>query len=919
MNFKFKNILLGAAGLVGVTTVALSAGCHNNDDEGDQKIDAGKLPSYMTNKQEGKITLLGRSSTEYQRAMNSEGNSAKRPSQQGFKQNYKEQIVIAHTFSETGSQGKALVTLAETYNKAVTAMQTELAAYKTQHAKDDPKAINFVASNGISMYALPVALKNIGSGYSAGAQKVNLDLSSRNASQFYDLVFNYAPVASALGNNGMLLSFNSKDSAALNTDLTDFSTQFTVINAETEYIDNMSSWILPAFKSTNVVAINAPVLSYIYQTILANGGKIKDGDTQMQAQVDLLKQKGAADKESVAALWGKPVAKINELLVKDGKAYELSYSMWNNYKELIEFAKLAQTLFENTSTLGAQSDLHVFGVDSATSLYEQALYSDLGADSTKMIQAVEEDPGNHAIKINYEPLKNPNSDAYTKSKTIYDVMTEAVKNGGVKLFPGGQFSSGDQTKHRFAFSIGSTAGYSHNYIAEAEKITIDFLNPTSKRVINGLGFETSKYVSFSNVGSNRSGVVTIKAVADGTATVSTSAVDFNTIKPLFTFGDKNNGIYAADITTAVNSEKQTYDLPQYAIMFSTKDDQTKFVEGIASKKIDLAKAVMITFPSFESVSTANKKLFTDALDKMGAVYSNTTTQGSKTNALTVVFPNALETVVPTAKPADDKKPATNGEKPAAVVATAETQPAPAAGSKDTAPKAGGKDKAKDGSKDKNKDNASAPKLSFSKAFYESLEANGFSKKTLSKTEFLEKQELVSIATPGKWEESNAKNVIFAQGPSIIGIKSNFKNEIATKAFVKWLVTSTQTYEDLGINSKGKDDKGTPATPRDFVQSAMSYIMPYNGFQNVENPQFMGVGNKKNDYLEVAFNLFKEAANNPEKYVIFEEPGSLIADSFRAGIEGAWDGLQKTISNNEAAQDFNSFVNKITSNISANNK
>ncbi|MFV8515990.1 P68 family surface lipoprotein [Mycoplasma sp. Z244B] len=913
MNFKFKNILLGAAGLVGVTTVALSAGCHDKDEEGDQKINAGNLPSYMTNKQEGKITLLGRTSTEYQRAMNSDGNSAKRPSQQGFKQNARNKIVIAHTFSETGSQGKALVTLAETYNEAVKAMQAELATYKTQHAKDDPKAINFVSSNGISMYALPVTLKNIGSGYSAGAQKVNLDLSSRNASQFYDLVFNYAPVASALGNNGMLLSFNSKTSAALNTDLTDFSTQFTVINAETEYIDNMSSWILPAFKSTNVVAINAPVLNYIYQTILANGGKVKEGDTKMQAQVDLLKEKGAADNQSVAALWGKPVTNIQELLVKDGKGYELSYSMWNNYKELIEFAKLAQTLFENTSKNGAQSDLHVFGVDSATSLYEQALYSDLEADSTKMIQAVEEDPGNHAIKINYEPLKNPNSDAYTKSKTIYDVMTEAVKNGGVKLFPGGQFSSGDQTKHRFAFSIGSTAGYSHNYIAETEKITIDFLNPTSKRVVSGLGFETSKYVSFSNVSGNRSGVVTIKSVDNGTATVPTNAVDFKTIKPLYTFGDKNNGIYAAGITTAVNSDNQKYDLPQYAIMFSTKDEQTKFVEGIKTKNIDLAKAVMITFPGFESASTANQNSFTAALDKMGAVYAYTTTQGAKTNTLAVVFPNALAAVTPAAKPAEDKKPAANTEKPANVVATAETQPAPAASNNGTPAKADSKDKAKDKTK------PASPKLGFSEAFYNSLKENGFEKKTLSKTDFLEKQELVSIPTPGKWVDTNTKNVIFAQGPSIIGIKSNFKNEIATKAFVKWLVTSTQTYKDLGINSKGKDDKGTPATPRDFVQSAMSYIMPYNGFQNVENPQFMGVGDRKNDYLQVAFNLFKEAANNPDKYVIFEEPGSLIADSFRAGIEGAWDGLQKTIANGEAPQDFNSFVNKITSNISANNK
>ncbi|WLP85821.1 P68 family surface lipoprotein [Mycoplasma seminis] len=880
MNLKIKNILLGAGSLIGISTIALTASCQKTG-KGDIDI-VDEVPPYMTNKTMGKVTLLGRTSTEYQRAMNSTGNSAKNPAQNGFKQKVRDSIVIAHTFGENGSQGKALATLAETYNAQIKIMKEELKKYVEAHP-DDKDAIKFTPSNQISIYAKPVTLKNIGSGYSAGAQKVNLDLTTRNASQFYDLVFNYAPVASSLGNNGMLLSFNSKDSAKLNTDLTDFSEQFTVINAETQYIDNMSSWILPAFKSTNVVAINAPVLNYIYQTILTNGGVIKAGDTVMEAQVKELQEKGKNDNQSVAALWGKTVSNIAEILKPNGKAYELSSSIWNNYKELIEFAKLAQSLFENTSQNGAQSDLHVFGVDSATSLYEQALYADLGADSSKMIQAVEINPGNKSVQISYRPLENTQSDAYSKSRQIYDVLTQAVQNGGVKLFPGGQFSSGDQTKHRFAFSIGSTAGYTHNFVAEKEKITIDFVNSKTGRIINGLGFETSYSVTFNNVSGNKSGVVTLKAATDGTESTPTGKLEnFNDIKPLYTFGAKSNGLFAAEITKAVNKENQNFELPQYAIMFDTKQDQTKFMEGLKSKKIDLSKAVMIGFPAFSNASTANQKAFTDALDKMGAVYANTTTTGAKSPTLNVVFPNALvqtkaaQPAVPE-QPAQDGKPAVKGK------------------------------------------SAKPAEFGFSDAFYDLLAQNGFVKKVLAKTDFLEKEELVSLPTPGKWVSTDAKNVIFAQGPSIIGIKSNPTDETATKAFVKWLITSTKTYDTLGINKdfKNKQDKGTPATPRDFVQSNMSYIMPYKDFQNATSLDFMGTGNKTNDYLRVAFNLFKNAANNPDQYAIFEEPGSLIADSFRAGIDGAWDGLQKTISNGEKAQDFTSFINKITSNIQTN--
>ncbi|WP_416373451.1 hypothetical protein [Mycoplasmopsis cynos] len=68
---------------------------------------------------------------------------------------------------------------------------------------------------------------------------------------------------------------------------------------------------------------------------------------------------------------------------------------------------------------------------------------------------------------------------------------------------------------------------------------------------------------------------------------------------------------------------------------------------------------------------------------------------------------------------------------------------------------------------------------------------GLELKTLSDTGLLNEDELLSYPTPGKWKPENKKVVTYVQGPSLIGVKANDVDDEATRAFVKWLISSTK--------------------------------------------------------------------------------------------------------------------------------
>ncbi|MFV8434780.1 P68 family surface lipoprotein [Mycoplasma sp. Sp48II] len=828
MNFKFKNILLGAAGLVGVTTVALSAGCHNKTNEGgsgNEQVGSGQEKPWEKDPNYGTMDLLGVESTMANRVANSVGNISTIEPKTGnlaqFTQPVVTTIVIGHTFSQGSAQEEGLALTTKHYNDLVAQNNAAIEKYKKENP-NDTYLDGFKSPVGLSAAAKPVRIQNIGQGYSNGAQDVARNMSTSNDKGFYHIVLNYAPVASTLANHNMLLSFNDDD-PNLNLDLYDFADKFPNINAETEFIDKASSWILPGLKSTNVLAINAPVMDYILQTILDNGGTIKENDTKMEEFVNNVKaaagrDKAKNDRENVVKNYGQPVTDVRSKV----NNYVLSYSIFENYSDLFKFATFAGTLFQETAK-GVSSKAKIFGVDSATSVYEQALYAALDGDSSKMIQKVSRDETGK-VTISYSLMGNADSEAYTKSEKIYNEIANAVKAGSTKLFPGGQFSSNDQQKHRFAFSIGSTAGYLHNFV-KGDYTEYIYENGATK-----LSFDDKKG-SFDDISNNKAGYMRVYYQADAT-TSFTADMNKDSVVPLYKVGGYRNAIYPYNVGTVSALAGNL----GYNYKFASEADQQAFAKILPNEEAFKSAAVLLL--PYDASKDAEFKTKVEQAGLFGGILTNGPADGKNknNNYIVLIF--------------------------------------------------------KDG----------VTKKAMSESAQAKLKELGFVSSKKDQGQFLGQNELISLPTPTKWTSDNKKNVVFSQGPSLIGVVSNPSDEQATKQFLKWAINSTDKFQY-------DPEEEAQYTAREFLQKKMSYIMPYRGFEKVSlddaKASFIG----DNAYLAVAFDQFKKVVED-NSYIIFEEPGSLTADSYRSEIDSAWKGLQDTVSSKQEMQTFAQFAEKL---------
>ncbi|WPB54756.1 P80 family lipoprotein [Mycoplasmopsis verecunda] len=843
MNFKLKNILLGGIGLIGVTAIGLSAACDKtkntpeNPGDGNPANETGgqnSEPIWVTNPEYGKINLLGIESTMNERVLNATGNKANNKDVDQYSQEERKQIIIGHTFSQGSVQSDGIDQLINVYNKLVQQNNEDFKKYKEQNPNDQD-GINFKSKVGLSLAAKPVTTAPLGSGYSAGAQSVQQAVKNGNPN-FADIVLNYAPVASTLASRNMLLSFNDDD-PELNVDLYNFNSEFSSINAETQNVDKISSWILPGLKSTNVLAINSPVMSYILTTILENGGKIQDNDTEMTTLYNTIKQKGTADLSEVKKNWGEPVDNIKDL----AKGKVISSTMFKHYQELLEFSSFAQSLFKNSATTNpVKANVHVFGVDSATSLYEQALFSILDGDTSKMIQSVNRN--RDGVTISYTTLNKNGTPANVNSQTIYNALSEAVKSGGTKLFPGGRFSSNDQQKHKFAFSIGSTAGYNHNFV-KGEFIEYNYTQDGKSS--NGLSFDDKKG-SFTDIQQNYGKGYQLLQIPTEPGTTDIQAdTPLDKILPLYKIGGRLNPIFAYNLFNSEAAKKagNINKIAKYATMFKSQEDQTHFAAQIndvlntKDSRSRLKTTGFLVLPYDEKKDSAFLAKAKE-LNLFGGLITTGLTEKDQTSII-LVFKDGVTSSY---------------------------------GISDTA------------------------KAEFTKL--------GYTVSQKSQAQFLGEDELISLPTPTKWNKDNTKNVVFGQGPSIMGIVSNAVDQLATKQFIKWLISSTDKYVF------DPDDETKPEfTPRDFIQKQMSYVMPYNGFENVTiqqaNESFIGT----NAYLRVAFELFQKVAKD-DSYILFEEPGSEMADAYRSAIDSAFDALQTSIESGQKIQGFDQFIKKI---------
>ncbi|BBA22436.1 hypothetical protein MBVR141_0659 [Mycoplasmopsis bovirhinis] len=711
-----------------------------------------------------------------------------------FQQNVKNEIVLATTFSETGAQFKTINSIIEAYNGLVDQMnQVKNNSSLTQEQKDaEYKKL------GISPLAKKVVQKNVGSGYSAGAEKVDLSLSSNDADNFFNLILNYSTVAAKLaartGSSGdMLLSFNSLDQA-LNTDLSQFDSGFSTVNSEIENVTQRSTYVLPLLKSTQVLSLNASVLGYILSEMKSSGVVFDEADGSNTFFEEII-TKGSGDKNAVATLWGAKVSTADTVLAPYKKSgFKLSKTIFESYTSLLEFATIAQSLFVE-SAKGVDATVKVFGIDNMTGVYEQALFSALGGDKSAMLQTVSQNNGR--TQVSFNAIQNNNGAAYIQSQQIFTKFSEAMEKGAIYAFPSGQYASNDQTKHQIAFSIGSTAGYSHNFKKAGDKI-------------NNLIHTETKY----------------------TTEISTNNA--------FEFADKNTNAKKDGGIAYVSQRYKNVIWPS-----TTQDDDKKVdkrYDWISKSPTDdtiitdLYSKTKTTLNIFFKVSDAQTGKLKEYVDKLNTLVSSDQDKLKRYN----LIKNGVDYVVYAFLDTLNEKALT---------------------------------------------------------FKDNVQISGHTFQALSDTNLLNENELVSLPTPSKWNADSTKKVLYVQGPSLIGIKSNDQDEAATRAFVKWLMTSTNTIGNTGNTALVE------------LQKSAGYISAVNDLEASSSNASKIYGS--NGYLKIAYEEFVKTSKD-ENYVIFEEPAGTGSDAFRKNIATAWETTQSTISNKVATKKtFQDFVTTVT--------
>ena len=309
---------------------------------------------------------------------------------------------------------------------------------------------------------LPVELKNIGSGYGAGASFVRTALNTKDKNGFVNLVANYSPVASLLAENGMLMNFEDKDKNVSTKGSDVFASEFNELTENIASVVNKGTWLLPAMKSTTALGVDGPVMGYIMKTMVEKGAKIHPN---FQEKYNQIVASMTNDAEYVKKEWGEVVddASLAKLNLSQ---FTISKETFSSFSNLLDFGIKAQQLFKKSSDT-KNSSVHFLGIDDIAGVLENVAYSSVDADEDKYL--VNKVTKNGDKLIDYTPFTRTDSEVGKNMTSIYNKIKEAIKVGALTLFGGGEYTSNYSVTHKYGLSIGSTAGYSYNFKKSGNK------------------------------------------------------------------------------------------------------------------------------------------------------------------------------------------------------------------------------------------------------------------------------------------------------------------------------------------------------------------------------------------------------------------------------------------------------------------
>jgi len=355
-----------------------------------------------------------------------------------FDQKYDGYVDISTGFSETNPQGKALKSIIDFYN-----------AWLKKHPEKQKEGY------------LPGRLTPAPNGYNT--DDLTTKLKNKEKNTFYNAIINYPAAASLISKYKMNLGLSDADFDAIK-----YASSFKDVNKTIAGNTKNEKWVVPMSKSSEMAAVNKPVVGKLIHQLMEWGAKIDSANSTKINEILSGYINGTTkteDGKKVDEIWDKSKLDDGEVLnaLKEQlENYTISDDIFNSYTKLIDFAIWAKRAFPK------KKDLPIVGFDSIMNAIN-ALASSLTKGDLSQNFINKDDKFKKTGGYDFDSFINDkNSKQYKLFEQVTEILRRAIQYNAIWVGGSGAYGSSSLVPHKLGISIGSTAGYTHTFAKEGQ-------------------------------------------------------------------------------------------------------------------------------------------------------------------------------------------------------------------------------------------------------------------------------------------------------------------------------------------------------------------------------------------------------------------------------------------------------------------
>ncbi|MXR39701.1 hypothetical protein DR081_02850 [Mycoplasma sp. MF12] len=324
---------------------------------------------------------------------------------------------------------------------------------------------------------LPAKLDNSYTNYQNDQNALASYIQAKENKKLPNLTLNYPALAATLNKFGMLLDLNTQKELEEKIK-SEYDEKFL---SETKNLPGISPDripFLPILKTSKVLLVDKPVLSYILESAKKSSPnfKILASDQKIVENLDLQK----TDLEYIKRIWG---GYKNISFNENGfDGYTFSFSKLNNFAELVDFLSRVKKSFPEAEK-GSQTEKVDFLIgfnDVAATLFFTS-FAEANGEYLKSSYFRDRDENKNIELLNYTNLFNNKTKNYQNTKKAYEIMASLIKNKLAGPWTWNRGYASDYLKnHQLVFALTSSSHYTRNF-EKIGQVFLRFKFPNSQK------------------------------------------------------------------------------------------------------------------------------------------------------------------------------------------------------------------------------------------------------------------------------------------------------------------------------------------------------------------------------------------------------------------------------------------------------